>query len=276
MLVVVLTFTAFPAAFATLGTVLHVPLALMLVGIVLRGAAFVFRGYGSSTTTERHNWGRLFAVASTFTPLLLGIVIGAVATGAVGDAQAHLGAASFRDTYVAPWWSPFPLAVGALALALFALLAAVYLAYETPDDRLREDFRRRGLAAAVAVFVTAFAALAVAHSDAPIVRAGLVASAWAVPFQILTGVSAITAIGALWWRRYALARLAAAAQISLMLWGWAVAQYPYLVPSTLTIRNSVAPRITLVLVAWALAAGALLLIPSLLYLRRTFATRHSP
>jgi len=276
VLAVVLTFTAFPAAFATLGTVLHVPLALMLVGIVLRGAAFVFRGYGSRTRAERHNWGRLFAVASTFTPLLLGIVIGAVASGAVGDAQAHLGASSFRDTYVAPWWSPFPLAVGALALALFAMLAAVYLAYETHDDRLREDFRRRALAATVAVFVTAFGALAVAHADAPIMRAGLVASAWAVPFQILTGVSAITAIGALWWRRHALARLAAAAQLSLMLWGWAVAQYPYVVPSTLTIRNSVAPRITLVIVAWALATGALLLIPSLLYLRRTFATHRSP
>ena len=164
VLVVVLTFTAFPAAFATLGTVLHLPLAVMLVGIVLRGAAFVFRSYGSRSREQRRNWGRTFAVASTLTPLLLGIVIGAISTGAVGAAQARIGAATFRDVFVAPWWSPFPVAVGVLALALFAMLAAVYLAYETHDEALREDFRRRALAAAAAVFVAAFGALAVSHA----------------------------------------------------------------------------------------------------------------
>lgn len=275
VLVVVLTFTAFPAAFATLGTVLHIPLALMLVGIVLRGAAFVFRSYGSRTGEQRRNWGRIFAMASTLTPLLLGIVIGAVASGAVGAAQARIGTATFHDVYVAPWWSPFPIAVGVLALALFAMLAAVYLAYETHDDALRGDFRRYALSAAAAVFVAAFGALAVARGDAPMMRVGLMGSAWALPFQLATGVSATTAIGALWWRRYALARLAAAAQLSLILWGWAFAQFPYMVPSGLTIRSTVAPRITLVIVAWALAAGAVLLIPSLLYLRRTFATHRS-
>ncbi len=275
VLVVVLTFTAFPAAFATLGTVLHIPLALMLVGIVMRGSAFVFRSYGSRTWEQRRNWGRVFAVASTLTPLLLGVVIGAVSTGAVGAAQTRIGAAAFRDVYVAPWWSPFPIAVGVLALALFAMLAAVYLAYETRDEVLREDFRRRALAAAAAVFASAFGALAVAHLEAPMVRAGLEHSAWALPFQVATGVAALTAIGALWRRRYAVARVAAAAQVSLILWGWAFAQFPYVVPPGLTIENTAAPRITLELVAWALAAGAALLIPSLVYLRRTFAARRT-
>lgn len=275
VLVVVLTFTAFPAAFATLGTVLHIPLALMLVGIVMRGSAFVFRSYGSRTWEQRRNWGRVFAVASTLTPLLLGIVIGAVSTGAVGEAQTRVGAAGFRSVYVAPWWSPFPIAVGVLTLALFAMLAAVYLAYETRDQALREDFRRRALAAAAAVFAAAFGALAVAHLEAPMVRAGLENSVWALPFQLATGVAALTAIGALWRRRYAVARLAAAAQVSLILWGWAFAQFPYVVPPGLTIENTAAPRITLELVAWALGAGAVLLIPSLVYLRRTFAARRT-
>ncbi|MHB1862691.1 MAG: cytochrome d ubiquinol oxidase subunit II [Gemmatimonadaceae bacterium] len=275
VLVVVLTFTAFPAAFAALGTVLHIPLALMLVGIVMRGSAFVFRSYGSRTWEQRRNWGRVFAVASTLTPLLLGVVIGAVSTGAVGSAQTRIGAAGFRSVYVAPWWAPFPIAVGVLALALFAMLAAVYLAYETRDDALREDFRRRALAAAAAVFAAAFGALAMAHLEAPIVRAGLENSAWALPFQVATGAAALAAIGALWRRRYAWARLAAAAQVSLILWGWAFAQFPYVVPPNLTIENTAAPRITLELVAWALAAGAALLIPSLVYLRRTFAARRT-
>src|ERR1044071_8804329 len=38
--VIVLLFTAFPPAFAVLSTALHIPLTLMVLGIVLRGAAF--------------------------------------------------------------------------------------------------------------------------------------------------------------------------------------------------------------------------------------------
>src|SRR5580698_1434481 len=45
ILVVVLLFTCFPPAFAVLMTFLHVPLAIMLIGIVLRGSAFTFRAY---------------------------------------------------------------------------------------------------------------------------------------------------------------------------------------------------------------------------------------
>jgi cytochrome d ubiquinol oxidase subunit II len=273
VLVVVLTFTAFPAAFATIGTVLHIPLALMLIGIVMRGSAFVFRSYGSRTWEQRRQWDRIFAVASVLTPLLLGIVIGAVSTGAAGVAQTQIGAGSFGRVFMAPWLAPFPVAVGVLALSLFAMLAAVYLAYETNDDALREDFRKRALAAAATVFVAALGALALAHREAPVLQAGLFGSAWALPFQIATGIAALTTIGALWVRRYALARFAAAAQASLILWGWALAQFPYVVPPNLTITNTVSPRITLVITAWALAAGAALLIPSLLYLFRTFAAQ---
>src|SRR6185503_10028786 len=71
IVVVVVLFTAFPPAFAMLGTVLHIPLTILLVGIVLRGSAFVFRSYG---TRGRSRWGAAFASASIVTPLLLGIV----------------------------------------------------------------------------------------------------------------------------------------------------------------------------------------------------------
>jgi cytochrome bd ubiquinol oxidase subunit II len=273
VVVVVLCFTAFPPVYALLGTVLHIPLALLLVGIVLRGSAFVFRSYGSRTGGQRRRWGHAFAIASTLTPLLLGVVIGAIASGSVGAVANSTTVGPFRTVYVAPWFAPFPLAVGIMALALFAMLAAVYLTLETTDRALQDDFRQRALIAAGTVFVAAFGALAIAHRDAPLVRAGLVASPWALPFQVATGVAAVTTIGALWTRRYHAARLAAVTQVSLILWGWAAAQYPYLVPRVLTIDDAASARITLKLVAGALGAGALLLIPSLIYLRRTFSAR---
>src|SRR6202007_267916 len=107
--VVVVLFPAFPSAFAMLGTVLHIPLTIMLVGIVLRGSAFVFRSYG---THARSRWGTTFAVASIVTPLQLGAVVGAIATGAVADAAARIGSGSFAEIFVRPWAAAFSVSAG--------------------------------------------------------------------------------------------------------------------------------------------------------------------
>ena len=268
IVVVVVLFTGFPSAFSMLGTVLHIPLTIMVIGIVLRGSAFVFRSYGPY---GRNRWGRAFAIASVITPLLLGTIIGSVATGAVADATDKIGGAgSFTEVFVAPWAGPFPAAIGLFALALFAFLAATYLTLDAPDEELREDFRTRALAGAGAVFVCAALALLLAHSAAPRVAIGVVR---ALLIQASTATAAITAIAALWLRHYRLARIAAAAQVSLILWGWLIAQYPYLIPPALTIRDAAAPAVTLRLLAVGLAAGAVILLPSLQYLLRTFKTK---
>lgn len=274
ILVVVLLFTCFPPAFSGLAIALHIPLTLMLIGIVLRGSAFAFRSYGSSEDAPQRRWGRVFAIASLLTPVLLGVCVGAIASERVGAVleQLYRGAAgqSFTSLYVWPWLSPFSVAVGALALSLFAFLAATYLTVEAADAELRDDFRRRALAAAVAVFVTAFVALLLARSRAPRVSAGLIASAWAPALHALTAVAAILAIVSLWIRRWRLARVAAAGQVTLILWGWAAAQAPYVIPPTLTIGNAAAPRRTLALFLIALAIGAVVLLPSITYLFRLF------
>jgi cytochrome d ubiquinol oxidase subunit II len=267
ILAIVLTFTCFPPVFARLGIVLHIPLTLMLVGIVLRGSAFTFRSYGSEHDAAQLRWGRIFSIASVLTPLLLGVSLGAIAAGRVGG-PLHGG---FRERFVAPWWNPFALSVGFLTVALFAFLAAVYLTLESRDRALAEDFRRRALAAGATVFVAAGLALLLAlGGTAPLLHAGLLGSGWAIPLHLLTGGSAVAALAALWFRRYRLARVAAAAQVSLILWGWALSQYPYLLPPGFTVHESASPPTTLRLVVIGLVFGGLILAPSLFYLFKVF------
>jgi len=55
-----------------------------------------------------------------------------------------------------------------------------------------------------------------------------------------------------------------------IVWGWAVAQYPYVVPPDLTIGDAASPRVTLELALIAVLAGAVVLFPSLYYLMRVF------
>jgi cytochrome d ubiquinol oxidase subunit II len=279
ILVVVILFTAFPPAFATLGIVLHVPLSLMLVGIVLRGSSFVFRSYGARDDATQRRWSRVFAAASIVTPVLLGVIVGAIASGAVGRAAAALPvgtlrgpAPAFTDIYVTPWLAPFPLAMGALALAMFALLAAAYLTVAAHDDALREDFRRRALGAALAVLAIAAAGLVVAHREAPTLGRGLTAG-WALVLPAATVIAALLAIHALWTRRWHIARVAAAVEVSLILWGWVAAQYPLLIPPSQPVSAAAAPRATLTLLLYALAGGGVILLPALAWLFRLFGRR---
>jgi cytochrome d ubiquinol oxidase subunit II len=93
---------------------------------------------------------------------------------------------------------------------------------------------------------------------------------WAPVLLGWTGLSAIAAALALWSRRFYLARIAAAAQVTFILLGWALAQFPHLVTPDLTIQNAAAPESTLRLLLLALGAGAVVLLPSLYYLFQIF------
>ena len=269
ILVVTVLFTAFPKAFALLSTRLHIPLSLMLIGIVLRGSAFAFHTNDVVPRLEREAkaqrvWERVFGVSSVFTPIMLGITIGAVASGRLGG-QAD----TFVDMFVRPWANPFCLAVGLLALALFAFLAAVYLLLETRDDGLRKDFRKRALWAAVAAAVVAAAVFLLSKDEAPHVRNNLGRTIWGIMIVALAGLSALGALVSLWQKKDRAAFVFGVSEVILILWGWALAQYPYLVEPDVTIADA-APVQTLQLVLVALLAGALVLFPSLYYLYRVF------
>ena len=86
---------------------------------------------------------------------------------------------------------------------------------ETEHAELREDFRRRALAAGFAVALLALVSFILAETGAPLVRHGLSKEWWSIPFQIATGLISVSALAAVWVRRYRLARLLAMAQIEL-------------------------------------------------------------
>ncbi len=267
ILVVVLLFVAFPPAFAAICIALHIPLTVMLIGIVLRGTAFVFRSYDVQSDDVQRRWSRLFAGGSIVAPVMLGVSVGAIASGTI---RVELETGRVQTNFFSQWFALFPFAIGVLTLALFAFLGAVYLILEADDSDLREDFRKRALGAAVVVGAAALAGLFLAREGAPLIRAGLARAWWSIPFQLLTGVVAVGAMAALWFRRYRLARVLAIAQVILIIAGWGMAQFPYLVEPDLTFANSGAPENVLRVLLIALGAGTILLFPSLGYLLRVF------
>lgn len=140
---IVILFTAFPRAFAALSVALFAPFHLVLLGIVLRGAAFVFRSYTDPATRPHRFWASTFGAASTITPFLLGVSLASVSTAAI-----RVSRGGVTVDVQGAWLSPFSLLTGLLALTLAAYLAAVYLTVET-EGRVQEDFRAASLGSAV-------------------------------------------------------------------------------------------------------------------------------
>lgn len=259
----VLLLTAFPRALAALGVALYLPLHLVLLGIVLRGAAFVFRWHGGRAVPLRQAWGSVFGGASVVTPFLLGAALGAVSSGGI-----RVTAEGVSAPPAASWLHPFALATGALAVAICAYLAAVYLTVEA-DGPLRRDFRNAALAAVAAVAFLAFNTLFIMARAAPHLWQGFLRP----PGSALLAAGALLALAAVWALRreaYVLARAAAAAQVAVLLWGWALAQWPYLVYPDLTVVTAAAPEPVLRFTLALLAPGLLVVLPSLWLLFAVF------
>src|SRR6478672_9204425 len=142
--VLVVLWTGFSEAFASIGLTLFVPLSLAALGIVLRGSSFAFRKE-VTLTSSRRNFGAAFAISSLIVPFCLGAVAGAIASGRV-PAGGKAG-----DPWDS-WLNPTSILGGVLAIAVCAYLASVYLFFDArrfDDDEMVEYFRRRALVAAV-------------------------------------------------------------------------------------------------------------------------------
>jgi cytochrome d ubiquinol oxidase subunit II len=268
ILIIVVLFTAFPPGFAAIMTALHIPMTAVLVGIVLRGSAFVFRRYDTRDDAVHRRWSVLFGAASFFTPFTLGLCLGALASGDIRIVDGRVSSGFF-----AGWTAPFPLACGLFALGLFAFLAATYLSVDTESEPdLQEDFRKRTLTAGLLLAPVAALTFLLARNGAPTIFARL--TSWWAP--LLVGVTSVCAVGALvssWYRRFRWARAAAIGQVACILVGWGLAQYPHLVIPDLTLTGTATAPSTLHALQFALTAGAMMLFPAFGYLFYVFKRR---
>jgi cytochrome d ubiquinol oxidase subunit II len=265
---IVVLFTAFPAAFAALCIGLFAPLSLVLLGMILRGGGFVLRAHAEDEPLVQRYLGLVFSVSSIITPFALGWCAGVVAAGALKpDGQG--------GWLMVPWselLAPFPLVTGLLAVSICSYIAAVFLTAET-DGALREDFRRRALIAGAGVALFSALGLPLAWSEAPEL-AGELLSGRALPLVALAGVLAIlgfvvTAIGA-----WSLMRPVAVVFVLVVLWAWGAAQWPYAVTPYLTFQESASSDAMLKVYLACLAIGAVILVPALIYLFRVFKGSH--
>jgi cytochrome d ubiquinol oxidase subunit II len=257
--VLVMFWTCFPTVFAAVASTLYIPLTLIAFGIIARGAAFAFRK-ASTELWQLRLFGGAFALSSVLTPFFLGAVAGGVASGRVPPGLA-------RGDLLTSWWNPTSVLAGLVAVGSTAYLAAVYLtgdARRHGDPALAEAFRRRGLAAAAVTGAITLGGILVLRADAPRLYAGLTGRA--LPIVVVSALAGVASLVLLAVRRYAVARVTAALAVAAVLWGWALAQYPLLLPPDVTVARAAADPPVLHATLATVAVGMALLVPSLLWL----------
>jgi cytochrome d ubiquinol oxidase subunit II len=259
----VLLWTGFPSVFASVASTMYIPLTAAALGIIVRGAGFAFRKT-TTTLAGQRLFGAGFAASSIVTPFFLGTVVGGIASGRV-----PLGIA--RGDIFTAWLNPTSIATGVLGIGVCAYLAATFLTRdaERHDDALVPGFRRRALLTGGGVGVLAVLGLITVAADSPSLgrefRHPLPAT-----LVIVSALAGLISLFLLYRRRYLAVRLTAGLAAASVLWAWAAAQYPYLLPPSTTVADVAAPPAVLHATLAAVGVGVLVLAPSLWWLFRLF------
>jgi cytochrome d ubiquinol oxidase subunit II len=234
---------------------LFVPLSIAAFGIVLRGSSFAFRKEVTRTSSQR-NFGAAFASSSVLVPYCMGAVAGAIASGRVP------GGGEAGD----PWtsWVNAPSVLGGvLAITVCAYLAAVYLVWDARrlgEADMVEYFRRRAIGTAAVAGVIALGGIFVLRDDARYVFDGLTSRA--LPLVILSVIFGAGSLVLLLRKSSSLARVAAMGAVATVVFGWGVAQYPYILPTSLKLSAAAAPDSTLWSMVVVFVAAAVVILPS--------------
>jgi cytochrome bd ubiquinol oxidase subunit II len=255
--VLVVTWTAYPTAFGSIASTLAVALFVAAIGIIMRGTTYALRSGAAPDRESEGVTGFIFGASSVLTPFALGAAIGGIASGRVpvGNAAGDLATS---------WLNPTSIMTGVLAVATSGYLAAVYLAGDATrsgEAQLARTFQRRALIMGLVAGALALAGLVVLRSDARALFDDLTSGAGivAVIASAAAGVLTLALVRA---QRYEPARFSAALAVAAIVAGWGIAQSPDILPG-LTVRAAAADRSTLVALLISIAAGFIVLLPSL-------------
>ena len=257
--VLVTMWTCFPVLFGSVTSTLWIPFMLAAFGIIARGSAFAFRK-NVTKLWQKQLLGVAFALSSIVTPFFFGAIAGAVAAG-------HVPVGVGLGNPVTSWVNPVSVMTGILAVVTCTYLAAVYLtadANRSSSDELVKRFKRKALVSGIIAGIVAVSGLFFLHRDVPLLAHGLIHRG--LPLVSLSGIAGVLTLMLLYTEKFIAARVTGAIAVAAILWGWALAQYPYVLPHDLTVTGAAAVHATLVATFVTACIGTMLILPSLIYM----------
>ncbi len=269
IITIVILFVGFPSIYSTMSVYLHIPLAIMLLGIIARGTAFTFRHYDAVVDDMQVVYSRIFVYSSFITPLFLGIIAGSAVSGQI-DTHAN----TFLSAFIFSWLHLFSVSVGLFTVAICGFLAAVYLIGETDNKTDRNRYINKALIMNIAAVICGGLVFVAAYADE-------------VPLTdwIFGNAAGITAICAatlslllLWYLLYKgktrILRILAGFQVTMILLTTTFRHFPNIVilknGGYLSLLEHRGYDKTINMLGMALLLGSIFILPALFYLIYSF------
>ena len=269
IIAIVSLFVGFPSIYSTMSVNLHIPLTIMLLGIIARGTAFAFRHYDAVQDDMQEIYNPIFSYSSFITPFFLGIIAGSAVSGHIDPS-----ADNFLDAYILSWLHWFAISVGLFTVAICGFLAAVFLIGEADNDHDRRRFELKAKAFNIAAVVCGVLVFLAAVAD------GIPLIEWV--FGNVVGIIAISAatlsLILLWYLLYKgksnILRVLAGFQVTMILLTTTYRHYPNIVilknGGYLSLIERSGHEKTIEALAMALLIGSIFILPALFYLIYSF------
>lgn len=270
IIAIVILFVGFPEIYTTMSTYLHIPLVLMLVGIIARGTAFTFRHYDAVKDDWQFLYTQIFYYASLLTPFFLGLIAAATVSQSINP-----DATTFLDLYIFSWLNWFGVTVGLFTVSLCAYLASIFSLRETTDRLELSLMIRKSKQTMLFVVITG----ALVFFSAYLSGIPLVTWVFSKPLGIMSIAFATVALllifRAMKRRKLLPVRALAGFQVIMILIAATYQHNPDIIllgnGQHLSLLEHVAAPKTISALAWALMLGSLFILPFLFYLMFSFS-----
>ena len=273
IITIVILFVGFPVIYASVSTYLHIPLVIMLLGIIARGTAFTFRHYDAVKDDWQNVYNKIFRISSFITPLFLGIIAASTVSGSLDNR-----ATDFSSAYIFSWLNFFSLSVGLFTVAICAYLASIFVIGETTSALQRNYFTLKAKETILLVVIAGALVFTSAYfSGIPLFtwifgdRIGIIAIS-------LASLSLITLFMNFNKGRTNLLRMLAGFQVIMILVAATYSHYPNIIlfkdGSYLSLLEHAGTQKTMESLGWALVIGSIFILPFLGYLMYSFKNRN--
>ncbi len=271
ILCLVILWVIFPSYYNVIVTQLHIPLSLLLVGIIARGTAFVFRHYDAYKDESHRIYDRIFELSSVFTPLMIGMSAGALISGKLIH-PLEIDGQGFLEMYVHGWFNVFSVLIGVFVVAICAYSSAVFLIGETEGSDQKYYLSKALRANVVVVIAGVLVFLESYVSDGKFIDLMLASKTTMIAIAFVTLLIPVIWKYVTSTHKY-LARILLGLQITLMIVAWVGLAFPNLIvfrKGELSILDNLPNEKVINSMGWSLLVAAVFILPGLYHLFKTF------
>lgn len=272
IILIVILWIGFPQYFNIFVVYLHIPITLMLLGITIRGLAFIFRHYDAVKGRSQGSYNALFKLGSILSPLFLGVIFGGLVGGNINLFSENPNL-SFKEIYIDGWFNIFSILIGLFYIALCAFIASNFLIGEADDEDELNLYRKKASYSTIILVFIGLVILAYGYFNEIDFVIDFIENKYSIIAVAISGIVLIPLWKMIKLKRKAWARILAGVQVLLIVSAAMLAHFPdVIITSTqeISILDGVAPDSVIQVLGIALLIGGAIILPGLYHLMKSF------